>query len=144
MPKTKTEPVEKMPVSRKIKAWEVFAQYIKLRDSVEGWGQCGCCGKWTNIYTGYAFRLNQKDDSASFLNEKNASLVCRVCFWGWQGKRAKKIMAAFREGLINKYDLPTVEEIEKMPVRPWCPDELLKLTRDYRNKIKLLGGYCDK
>ena len=144
MQKTKTEPAEKAPVSRKVKAWEIFSQYIKVRDSVEGWGQCRICGKWVSIYKSAAGRYNRKEDSPVFLDEKNGHLICMYCLKVTGKVRKRNTLKKFKDSLIKKFGEAIVKELEKAPVSTWDSAELLKLTQIYRTKLNELGGYNDK
>lgn len=121
----------------KAKLDSVFSEYIRLRDSSDGYGRCISCGKlvyWREADAGHF--VNRKHMSLRY-DEKNVNLQCRSCNRFDEGN-----MIGYQRGLVAKYgnDVINYLDIKKYNVCKLSEVEYRVLIHEYKNKIK--GLHC--
>jgi len=110
----------------------VFSQYIRQRDSDNGYGQCISCGKilhWKKTHAGHY--INRKHLSVRF-NECNVNLQCISCNTFDEGNPA-----GYAIGLIKKYGDNILNELMAAKSRKvkWSQTELKKFIKYYQNLV---------
>lgn len=92
----------------KKKAWTQFSRYIRLRDSVNGWGNCCTCG--TKIYwkDGQAGHFVPGRTNAVLFQEEGVHLQCRSCNLFKGGS-----IHEYFDFMIKKYGEERTEEIRR-------------------------------
>jgi len=115
--------------------WSKFKDYIRLRDSVNGYGQCISCGAmhhWKHLQAGHFIPAA----SSPYLqyHPKNINAQCPICNLN-EGN-----YAGYREGMIRKYGLAVVEELEATRKYPagFTADGLKLRLKEYTEKIKAM------
>ena len=115
---------------------EIFSIFIRLRDSdSQGIGKCISCGKlihWKKADNGHYIGRQHK---ATRWDEINCNLQCRHCNRFEEGFKVQ-----YRIGLIQKYDLKTVEllELKQSNTSKINQFEMECLIKIYREKVKKL------
>lgn len=127
--------------SEKQKLWKAFAEYIRLRDSPDGFGLCISCekavpypnstGAW---HCGHLFPRSVVYNSLYF-HEKNVAGQCSACNTFLEGNTM-----AFREGLVRRHGEGVIEELEQARAagqgRKWYDHEYKELAAEYRRKSR--------
>lgn len=99
--------------SSKKKLWRIFAEYIRLRDSPNGYGQCISCGKLVQYpnKTGVAhaghYYPRSTTYSSLYFDERNVNLQCSHCNTYLEGNTE-----GYRRGLIAKYGSRVIDELD--------------------------------
>jgi len=123
------------------KLWEVFSQFIRLRDADDrGYVRCISCGKtgfWKDLQAGHYVPKNS--GNFFYFNEDDVHAQCYGCNVGKDGN-----LIYYRKGLIEKIGLEEVEKLEyqgEIGVR-----EGLNATCKYSNEdyADLIRVYKDK
>lgn len=116
----------------KRKAQKVCNEYIRLRDAKEPCISCLYVGSGRQWHAGH-YRP-QGGNSLLRYDERNIHKQCSICNNHKSGN-----LVAYRENLIKKIGLETVEELESMnTVKKWSKDELQAIIYQYKFKIKEL------
>lgn len=99
-----------MPVDKKKKAraWKVFADYIKLRDTNGDWVPCISCNKpirygSSDCQAGHYYNRNY---SALYHDEKNVNAQCKSCNLFKEGNKQ-----GYQKGLIKKYGVEVLNDL---------------------------------
>jgi len=112
----------------------VFSEYIRRRDAdSNGFVRCISCGKilsWQESDCGHF--INRKHNATRY-DEINCNAQCRSCNRFDEGN-----MQGYRKGLIAKYGLKAVEnlEIKKFNTCKLGKNEIAVLVQIYRSKLK--------
>jgi len=116
----------------KRKAQEVCNKYIRLRDRKEPCISCGYIGSGRRWDAGH-YRPQGGNSSLRY-DERNIHKQCYPCNIPKSGN-----LVPYRENLIKKIGLETVEELESMnTIKKWSEDELKAIISQYKWKIKEL------
>ena len=111
----------------------VFSEFIRLRDSKNGYFKCISCGRilpYEQADCGHY--INRQHMSLRF-NEKNCNAQCRKCNRFDEGN-----IQGYRRGLIKKYGekIVTLLEYQKNETKQYSSFELEVLIKYYQSKIK--------
>lgn len=121
----------------KRKAQKICNEYIRLRDAKEPCISCLYVGNGRQWHAGH-YRP-QGGNSLLRFDERNIHKQCSICNNHKSGN-----LVAYRENLIEKIGLETVEELESMnTVKKWSKDELKAIISQYKFKIKELKDRCN-
>ena len=119
----------------KVKLDRVFSQYIRLRDMIPGTTlfRCISCGLVKPISQADCGHYINRSHMATRFSEKNCNAQCRSCNRFDEGN-----MSGYRQGLIRKYNEPTVIllEAQKNEVRKYSDFEYEALIKHYQGEIK--------
>jgi len=112
---------------------KIFSKYIRLRDSIDGYGKCATCGTiehWTKMDCGH---FMTRDRIATRWHEKNCSIQCRRC-----NRFKGGLQYAHGKYLDYKWGKGTADKLEKLSKQPAnIPDTVLKdLIKEYEAKVK--------
>jgi len=110
----------------------IFSQYIRQRDSDNGYGKCISCGKvvhWKKAHAGHY--INRKHLSVRF-NECNVNLQCVSCNTFDEGNPV-----GYAIGLIKKYGDNILNELMAAKSRKvkWTQTELKEFIKYYQTLI---------
>src|SRR3990172_6535709 len=98
--------------SLKKKAWKVFSEYIRKRDSDwRGWGKCYTCGKKLFWKSGDAGHFISRVHNNTLFSELNVHLQCKHC--NNQGGEP----AAYALHLIKDYGADIIILLQKQSTR---------------------------
>lgn len=111
----------------------VFSQYIRLRDSVDGYIICCSCGKyvpWKEADAGHW--INRKWMSVRW-DERNVHAQCRACNRFDEGALPEYTMF-----MMKKYGQSTLAILlaMKRQTQKWTDFDIDILIKEYRQKIK--------
>jgi hypothetical protein len=117
-------------------AQKIFNTFIRMRDANDG---CISCGTTTsNIFDSGHYRSVGGNPQLRY-NEYNASKQCGKCNRFWGGNPIE-----YRKGLIKKYGIEIVEQLESDDKpRHYTIPELIELIAEYKQKIKDLKNDFD-
>ena len=122
---------------KKKKLWRIFSQYILLRDSRDGFGQCIACGKTvpypnsTGAFHASHYFPRSTTYAALYFDEMNVHACCINCNLYLSGNIAK-----FRVGIIKRYGQAVLDDLESRADDPYDPN--FKFT--YDEKIDYYKG----
>lgn len=85
----------------------VFARFIKIRDSKDGYFTCICCNKPKLIDEGQASHYHSRRYLSIRWNEKNVNFGCTYCNYYLKGN-----IPNYTKGLIAKYGKSVFQELE--------------------------------
>ena len=110
-----------------------FSEFIRLRDSQNGYFKCISCGRilpYEQADCGHY--INRQHMSLRF-NEKNCNAQCRKCNRFDEGN-----IQGYRRGLIKKYgeQIVALLEYQKNETKQYSSFELETLIKYYQSKIK--------
>jgi len=127
--------------SEKQKLWTAFGEYIRLRDSPNGYGHCISCNKpvaYPNpdgLWHAGHFYPRSIVYNALYFHEMNVHGQCHFCNTHLAGNTL-----AYRRGLINRYGEEVIELIEMARVagqgRKWYDADYKELAAEYRKKSR--------
>lgn len=123
-------------LKNKIKTLDrIFSRYIRLRDTGEGYGRCITCGAPITAETCDAGHYISRYYTATRWHECNVHAQCLKCNRYNDGEGR-----IYRQILIKRYGLPTVEELERKKHMVVHLDEqtLDALIKHYQNKMELI------
>ena len=111
-----------------------FSKFIRLRDSVDGYGRCISCGKlvhWREADAGHY--VNRRKYSVRY-NEKNVNLQCRHCNRFCEGNAA-----GYTLGLVKKYGSQVINELSLASnlSTKWTQFEINELVKYYKKEVKM-------
>lgn len=117
----------------KAKLDRIFSEYIRRRDSNNGFGRCISCNKilhWTNGDAGHY--VNRQHMSLRY-DEKNVHLQCRRCNRFDEGN-----MLGYTKGLINKYGESVLDylDMKKHNISKLSESDYIALISHYQDKLK--------
>ena len=118
------------------KLWEVFSQFIRLRDSDhEGMCKCFTCHRithWTRMDAGHGVPRQHK---ATKFNESNNHAQCKHCNGFEGGKRE-----VYKEKMDKRYGAGTWDRmlIASKDTAKYGVTELQAMTAYYRNEVSRL------
>ena len=123
----------------KKKLWNIFAEFIRLRDSKDGFGTCISCGKMVSYpnSTGNWQACHYFPRSTTFaglyFDEKNVNGGCSYCN-KWLGGNIQ----GYREGLIKKYGPKILDDlaIKKMSRQSLDEFQMGALILHYKKLVK--------
>lgn len=129
--------------SEKQKLWKAFAEWVKLRDSPNGYGECISCDKLVKYpnsdglaHAGHLYPKSVVYNSLYF-HERNVNLQCHFCNTHLEGNTL-----AYREGLIKRYGEYAIEELEEAKAlgmtKKWHDDDYKELAAEYRKKSRAI------
>lgn len=129
----KSNPKVKRKPNLKLKLDRVFSEFIRKRDSKNGYFKCISCGqikKYEQADCGHY--INRQHMSTRF-DEMNCNAQCRSCNRFDEGN-----IQGYRKGLIAKYGEQAVDllELKKHQKRFYSDFEYAALIKYYQNKIK--------
>jgi len=114
----------------KRKAQKLCNEYIRLRDAKEPCISCLYVGNGRQWHSGHY--KPQGGNSLLRFDERNIHKQCSICNNHKSGN-----LVPYRENLIKKIGLETVEELESMnTVKKWSKEELEIIIHEYKFKIK--------
>ncbi len=116
---------------------DTFSEFIRLRDTQEGWGICISCGKPTLYDKGDCGHYIGRGCLALRWSEKNCAFQCRDCN---RFKEGNKI--GFKKGLIKKHGenvVPLLEIQQKSNVK-YGRFELRTMIDYYKGEILQMKG----
>ena len=126
----------KKPTNLKAKLDKVFAEFIRLRDTMpNGFTRCISCGKIIPYAeTDCGHYLNRQHTATRF-DEMNCNAQCRSCNRFDEGN-----IVGYRRGLVNKYGEKRVLLLEsrKYDVKKYSEFEYKVLIDYYQKKVKEL------
>ena len=111
----------------------LFARYIKMRDCINGKGQCFTCGEIFSIKELDAGHFRARQYNATRYSEINVQLQCKKCNRFYEGEKW-----VFGNHLDEKYGKgTTLNLIEKShEIKKFTVQELKDLYEYYKEKIK--------
>lgn len=115
------------------KIWkELVSPFIRLRDTIGGYGRCITCGMVVNYKEGHAGHWMHGVTKKTYFFDKNICLQCRSCNFYKDG--ARDIYAIKLE---EKYGYGILQEIEKMndPKFKWTIEKLKVVEDEYKIKL---------
>jgi len=131
----------------KQKLWKAFAEFIRLRDSKNGYGQCISCNKPVaypnshgNWHAGH-FYPRSTTYGTLYFDERNVNGQCCHCNTYLEGNTE-----AYRRGLIHKYgedviaNMDVVRACGMKKMYDYEYDELAKYYRGLVKEMKLKRG----
>ena len=118
----------------KEKLWKVFSEYIRLRDSKDGYNTCVTCGKVINWkYETDAGHFRSRKNNATFVHEKNVHPQCKGCnIRGEEYVHGKYIDARYGEGTADE-----LTDLSRTTYK-FSIYELEELTEHYKEEVKKL------
>lgn len=119
----------------KAKLDRVFSEYIRKRDSKDGYFTCISCGRvlpYEQADCGHY--INRKHMSTRY-SEVNCAAQCRKCNRFDEGN-----MSGFRNGLVSRYgeERVLILEMQKGKTKRYSEVEYKALIEHYKNEIKKL------
>ena len=131
----KTNPKVKRKPNLKAKLDRVFSEFIRKRDSNNGYFKCISCGQikpYNQADCGHY--INRQHMSTRF-HEMNCNAQCRSCNRFDEGN-----IQGYRKGLIAKYGerLVNILELKKHQSRSYSDFEYAALIKHYQSEIKKL------
>jgi hypothetical protein len=112
-------------------AQTVFNTFIRMRDKNDPCISCGT--EKSNLYDSGHYRSVGSNPQLRF-NEFNVNKQCRKCNGYWGGNPIE-----YRKGLIKKYGIEIVEQLESdNEPKKYNIESIKDLIKEYRLKIKLL------
>jgi len=128
----------KQTTNAKIKKllWKKFSEYIRQRDSINGYGVCISCGKqdyWRYMDAGHY--IPKTAGLNLYFDEKNVHCQCTYCNRWMHGNLSKYALA-----LIKKYGKDILKELDKKryTTKKISIPEYQKLIEEYKVKIDKL------
>ena len=119
----------------KAKLDRVFSEYIRKRDSKDGYFTCISCGRvLTYEQADCGHYINRKHMSTRY-SEVNCTAQCRKCNRFDEGN-----MSGFRNGLVSRYgeERVLILEMQKGKTKRYSEVEYKALIEHYKNEIKKL------
>lgn len=125
----------KNSMNKKLKLDRIFSEYIRKRDSKDGYFICISCGKVKPYEQGDCGHYINRIHMATRYSEINCNCQCRACNRFDEGN-----MVGYRQGLIKKYGEQRVLllEMQKNDTRKYSDVEYDALIKHYQKKIKEL------
>ena len=113
----------------------VFSEYIRLRDSKDGYFTCISCGKVKPYEQADCGHYINRIHMATRYSEINCNAQCRKCNRFEEGN-----MSGYRQGLIRKYGEQKVLllEMQKNETKKYSEFEYKALITHYKKAIKKL------
>lgn len=116
----------------KAKLDRIFSEYIRRRDSRNGYGKCISCGKivhWKDADAGHF--VNRKHMSLRY-DEKNVNLQCRACNRFDEGN-----MLGYSVGIVKKYGSDVLDYLaaKKRNSCKISPVTYVEMIKHYQDKI---------
>jgi hypothetical protein len=117
-----------------LKLDRIFSQYIRKRDSVDGYGACISCGKNLSIKEAHAGHYVNRAVMSLRFDEKNVNMQCPHCNTYRVGNSV-----GYTLGLINKYGKDVIEYLAaaKRKSRKFTCEELEILIKLYKDKLNI-------
>ncbi len=124
----------------KQKLWRIFAEFIRLRDAPDGYGNCVSCNKMVSYPNGTGawhaghFLPRSVTYNSVYFDERNVNGQCIHCNYFLEGNTEqyrKGLIRKYGEGIIDDLDVKRLTGISKM-----YPFEYQELTKMYRVKVK--------
>ena len=87
------------------KADKLFSEYVRLRDSVDGYGECITCGKRLHYKAAHAGHFQKRKHYSTRWEEENVNLQCAGCNTyndGEQYQYAKALELKYGDGTSDK------------------------------------------
>lgn len=113
----------------KAKAWKLFSEYIRRRDSDEnGYGKCCTCGKKIHWSEGDAGHWISRVHSSTFFEETNVHLQCR-----YDNRYRNGAPEEYVKFMIDQYG---IDELERLRLLKHQQKKFT--TRDLESFIELL------
>jgi len=100
-------------MTAKQKCWKAFAEFIRLRDSENGYANCISCNKMVAYPNGTGalhaghFYPRSTTYAALYFHERNVNGQCSHCNYFLEGNTE-----AYRKGLIRKYGDEIIDELD--------------------------------
>lgn len=115
------------------KLWKLISEYIRKRDSIDGYGTCFTCGVnkgWNEFDAGH---FVPKTSKSIMYDERNIHAQCPRCNRYMSGN----IHNYFRN-METRYGRDVVDELldEKGKTKKWTEEELENLIEYYKTKLK--------
>lgn len=105
--KKKRKPPSKAKHLKKLE--KVFNKFIRLRDCVDGWGNCISCGENFPFERLHAGHYHHSKTSVLRFNELNVNIQCIGCNTYKNGN-----LIGYRETLVLRHGEEAVKEIESI------------------------------
>jgi hypothetical protein len=122
----------------KKKLWKIFAEYIKAKDSVDGYCRCYTCRKTLTLGTidcqaGHWLPKGSYD--FLYFNEMNVKPQCSYCNLALMGNQEE-----FRRALVNEHGAEAIEEMyqSRRTLGGRRRDWYLEKIEEYTAKLKSL------
>lgn len=129
---------KKYTTNAKIKKlfWKIFSEYIRRRDSINGYATCISCGKkdyWRNMDAGHY--IPKTAGLALYFNEQNVNSQCTYCNRWMHGNLSK-----YAIGLRKKYGDNILKELneKRHKIIKIRTPEYKKLIEEYKKKIDVI------
>jgi len=119
--------------SQKRRLDQIFSQYIKLRDCINGRGQCFTCGELFPIEELDAGHFRSRKYNSTRYDEKNVALQCKKCNRFNSGEQWR-----FGRDLDDKYGEGTALALTKKAheIKQFTVQELKDLYAFYKFKVE--------
>jgi hypothetical protein len=113
--------------------WKIFSEYIRQRDSVNGYGKCISCGRqdyWRNMDAGHY--IPKTAGLSLYFDERNVNIQCTYCNRWMHGNLSQYALA-----LIEKYGENILKDLdsERHKFKKISVIEYQKLIEEYKTKI---------
>jgi hypothetical protein len=122
----------------KKEVWDIFSQYIRMRDclrtrGVLDFGNCVTCTKLVRRNEADAGHFIDRRHAATLFDERNVHLQCKHCnITGETLKYRREIVRLYGEGADIELEDKATE------IKKFTRDELLRLKEEFTRKIKEL------
>lgn len=122
----------------KKKAWEAFSEYIRRRDSSNGYAKCCTCeviDEWRYLQAGHF--VAGRNNSILF-REDNCHAQCVGCnFFGKNSKSYGK----YYQFMKDRYGAERIDELILLSNRVllYTQEDFERIAEEYKNKVKQLG-----
>lgn len=118
------------------KLWKVFSEFIRLRDSKDGFGNCCTCGKLIHYKEGHAGHFISRRHKATKFDEMNVHLQCVSCNTFHNGRQFEYSLF-----LDKRYGPGTAERLLQKSRQTYkmTSKEIDELTKEYKEKVKQMG-----
>ena len=125
--------------TEKQKLWRAFAEYIRLRDAPNGFGNCISCNKIVAYpnpdglwHAGHLYPRSVVYNTLYF-HEMNVHGQCHYCNTHLEGDTMR-----FRDGIIRRYGEYVLEELEiaRAIKAKWYEHDYKELAKEYRKKVR--------
>lgn len=111
---------------------KIFSQYIRLRDSKDGYFTCCSCGQLKPYSLADAGHFINRRWMATRWDERNVHSQCSSCNRFDEGN-----LTGYYRFMLEKYGQQTIDILEsvKTPYK-WTDGELDMLIKNYKRKVK--------
>jgi len=111
----------------------VFSEYIRLRDSVDGYGNCCTCGKYIPVKGNHCGHFISRRFQATRFDEQNCALQCVSCNTYNQGRQYEfglYIDKRWGKGTAEKLLIKSKQTVKRTQY------EIDELTKYYKQKCQ--------